>query len=247
MRFERIVNIAQGTLGAGAGRVQIGRIRYAASLRGERPESVPVLMTARDVVAQRTALFGMTRTGKSNTVKTIARAVFELRMDADSPERVAQLIIDPNGEYANENPQDEGCLRNIGHLPGAALEDVATYGLTPHPHDPDRRITKMNFFGPELPSAPPQNSAASQALIEELQSLLMGKQILDGRLGEEAAAYIGAFRSTDMTPPDDITGYSSYGRYRRAVFVYQTALADAGFTHPRPDVSVGGLFGAEVA
>ena len=57
--------------------VQIGKLRYAAAIRNpEAPEAVPVRMTAEDLLAQRTALFGMTRTGKSNTTKTIASAVF---------------------------------------------------------------------------------------------------------------------------------------------------------------------------
>ena len=240
--LERIVNFTQdGT--DDSGRVRIGEIKYAAALNDGRPESVPVRMRTLDVVAQRTALFGMTRTGKSNTVKTLARAVFELRLDASAPERVAQLIIDPNGEYANDNPQDDGCLRNVGNLPGLRADDVVTYGLTPHPNDPGRRITKMNFFGPELQSQPPNTVAE---LNEALQSLYMGKQVIDGRLGAEAAAYIGAFRATDMTAPPGVIDHGEYVRYRRAVLIYQSILAAAGFRPPRNDVSVRGLFSREV-
>ena len=240
--LEQIVNFT-GDVVLGSGRVRIGEIKYAAALDDGRPESVPVLMTTRDVIAQRTALFGMTRTGKSNTVKTLARAVFELRLDTSSPERVAQLIIDPNGEYANDNPQDAGCLRNVRHLSSAVVRDVATYGLTRHPNDPGRTITKMNFFGRELGSRPP---SAAEQLNEELQSLYMGKQIIDGRLDAEGAAYIGAFRSTDIAPPPGITDHGEYCRYRRALFVYRSVLAAAGFEPPNDSVSVQGLFGAQV-
>ncbi|MCY4393083.1 MAG: DUF87 domain-containing protein [Chloroflexi bacterium] len=233
--LERIVNFT--TDGASeSGRVRIGELRYAAALDASRPESVPVLMSTHDVVAQRTALFGMTRTGKSNTVKTLARAVFELRLDGERRERVAQLIIDPNGEYANDNPQDDGCLRNVRFLLGADLEDVVTYGLTPHPNDPERRITRMNFFGPELPQQPP---ASVQELSRTLRSLEMGKQLIDDRLATEAAGYIAAFRSTDLSAPPGIADHSEYKRYWRAVFIYQCILADAGFERPRTDVSVG--------
>ena len=240
--LERIVNFTTADAST-AGRVRIGQIKYAAALDDERSESVPVLMTTRDVVAQRTALFGMTRTGKSNTVKTLARAVFELRLDGERPERVAQLIIDPNGEYANDNPQDDGCLRNVRHLPGAIESDVVTYGLTPHPNDPGRRITKMNFFGPALGQRPPQRASELDAV---LQSLYMGKQIVDGRLAAESAAYISAFRGTDMTATGAVTDYGEYVRYQRAVFVYQSVLAAAGFPPPRDSVSVAGLFSREV-
>ena len=240
--LEQIVNFTRDGV-TDAGRVRIGEIKYAAALDDSRPESVPVLMTTRDVVAQRTALFGMTRTGKSNTVKTLARAVFELRLHASAPERVAQLIIDPNGEYANDNPQDDGCLRNVGHLSGAVTDDVVTYGLTPHPNDPKRNITKMNFFGGELPSQPPN---AVQELDQALQSLHMGKQIIDGRLEAESAGYIGAFRATDMTAPPSVVDRGEYVRYRRAVFVYQSVLVSAGFEPPGSEVFVSGLFGKDV-
>ena len=240
--LEQIINFTQDS-DSDASRVRIGEIKYASALDSGRPESVPVLMTTRDVVAQRTALFGMTRTGKSNTVKTISRAVFSLRLDASKPERVAQLIIDPNGEYANDNPQDAGCLRNVGHLSGARPDDVVTYGLTPHPNDPGRRITKMNFFGPELPTAPPRTA---ESIHDDLQSLYMGKQIIDGRLDEESAGYIAAFRATDLTAPRGVTDWSEYVRYRRAVFVYRSVLAAAGFELPRGEVSVSRLFSRDV-
>ena len=240
--LERIVNFTRGE--AQSALVRIGEIKYAATLEGGRPESVPVMMTPHDVIAQRTALFGMTRTGKSNTVKTLARSVFELRLKASEPMRVAQLIVDPNGEYANDNPQDDdGCLRNVALLPGANADDVVTYGLNPHPNDPKRRITKVNFFGPALSQQPPNRRSE---LDSALASLYMGKQILDGRLAEEGAGYIGAFRSTRMEAPRDITDYGEYTRYRRAVFVYQSILSGAGFPQPRNDVSVQGLFSKEI-
>ena len=176
-------------------------------------------------------------------MKTLARAVFELRLDAPSHQRVAQLIIDPNGEYANDNPQDDGCLRNIRLLDSAVTDDVVTYGLTPHPNDLDRHITKMNFFGRELGAEPP---AIGNELDEALQSLYMGKQIIDGRLDAESAAYIGAFRSTDMTPPPGVTDRGEYVRYRRAIFVYRSVLAAAGFELSQTAVSVRGLFSKEV-
>ena len=240
--LEEIVNFTRDSE-PDSGRVRVGEIKYASALDDGRPESVQVLMTTRDVVAQRTALFGMTRTGKSNTVKTLARAVFALRLDTSNSERVAQLIIDPNGEYANDNPQDAGCLRNVRHLPNATTDDVVTYGLTPHPHDPERRITKMNFFGPELGFNAPRSA---NNLDEQLQSLYMGKQIIDGRLDTEGAGYIAAFRATEMTAPRGVTDWGEYVRYRRAVFVYRSVLAAAGFDVPRDYASLRGLFGQDV-
>ena len=48
----------------------------------------------------------MTRTGKSNTVKTTVSSVF-IAAKKDGI-KVGQIIFDINGEYANANHQDDG-------------------------------------------------------------------------------------------------------------------------------------------
>ncbi|HZJ12397.1 MAG TPA: DUF87 domain-containing protein, partial [Methyloceanibacter sp.] len=139
-------------------RVPIGRVRYASSERviDSTGESVEVDLDPTDLIARRTALFGMSRTGKSNTTKVIAASVFRLRETDEKRGRIGQLIFDVNGEYANENTQDGGsenpvCLKNIGpHTKGSAADDVVTYGLWPHPNDPGRKIVKINFLGEAL-------------------------------------------------------------------------------------------------
>lgn len=238
--LERIANYTQRQESM-AERVEIGRLRYAASIRNvENPESVPIYMNAEDLLAQRTALFGMTRTGKSNTTKTIASAVFKLRFGENS-QRVGQLIFDPNGEYANENPQDQGCLRNISNIPNGLEDDVVTYGLQPNPkNDPDRKITKFNFFGGTMPSG--KNPGKSD-LDETLQSLYQGKQIIDEALREESAGYIKSFLNVNIEAPPDADDYSVSTRYRRALFVYKSVLVAAGFDSPGQEVSVKDLFG----
>ena len=76
----------------------IGYLRYSAAIKERNtPESVPIEITAADFIAQKTALFGMTRYGKSNTTKMIASAIFRLRDQSDGA-RVGQIIFNPNGE-----------------------------------------------------------------------------------------------------------------------------------------------------
>ncbi len=81
---------------------------------------------------------------KIHTTKIIAKSVFELRTpqnSEDDPLRIGQIIFDPNGEYANENVQDNNnALKNIWRLAPNAVKsnEVVTYGITPHPNDPDR-------------------------------------------------------------------------------------------------------------
>ena len=240
--LEQIVNYGRREA-ANSKPVQIGKLRYAASIRNpDVAESVPVDMTAEDLLAQRTALFGMTRTGKSNTTKTIASAVFRLRI-SENGQRVGQLIFDPNGEYANENPQDQGCLKNIANIHDGLSNDVVTYGLHPHPNDPDRKITKFNFFGDNMP---PSKNLGKQELDEALQSLYQGKQIINEALREETGGYIKSFINADITAPPDADDFAVNTRYRRILFVYKSVLSAAGFERPTLGIHTKKLFNKEL-
>jgi len=91
----------------------IGYLRYTSTnrLQKENKEAdVEVKVYPADFLARRTAVFGMTRTGKSNTVKTTISAVSMAAIEAQI--RVGQLIFDMNGEYANANGQDDGSSIN---------------------------------------------------------------------------------------------------------------------------------------
>lgn len=112
--LEFIVNFREGEgIPGGPGDVRIGEVRYASSRRHSQGSFVPVYVSAFDYLGKRTALFGMTRTGKSNTVKKVIQATADLAAsDAqlnDKPvDSIGQIIFDVNGEYANDNQQDEG-------------------------------------------------------------------------------------------------------------------------------------------
>lgn len=209
--------------------VAVGRVRYASSEHRVDPaaENVAVNLDPTDLIARRTALFGMSRTGKSNTTKVIASSVFELRAKAETG-RVGILIFDPNGEYANENTQDSGCLKNIAKLTdGAKSDDVVTYGMALHPNDPNRKIVKINFYG----TNPSKWSDMSQ-LSEAMESLLVGKQLIDNHLNQNHGSnYITEFRSTDLEPPE-VLDHSAATRYKRAITVYRAVLSEAGFPLP---------------
>ena len=243
--LERIVNRRRIEKDSSSER-KVGRLRYSAAImEADTPEAVPVLIQASDFIAQRTALFGMTRTGKSNTTKTIAKALFELRSE-DGGVRVGQLIFDPNGEYANDNPQDQGCLRNLQYENSEYEGHVQTYGSHEHPHDPERNITKFNFYGAQEPQNPP---ARERDLEQLLHSLYQGKQIIDDALAEETAGYVTDFRNARL---DDIRGavgeraHGEYTRFRRRLFIYRCMLASAGFEPPEQLPNANGLFSKEI-
>ena len=243
--LERIVNRRRIDEGSSSAR-KIGRLRYSAAiLEQDAPEAVPVSIQAGEFIAQRTALFGMTRTGKSNTTKTIAKALFELRSE-DGGEKVGQLIFDPNGEYANDNPQDQGCLRNLQYERPEYKGDVQTYGSHKHPHDPERNITKFNFYGTQEPAKPPDNG---QHLERLLHSLYQGKQIIDDALAEETAGYVTDFRNARLDDTRGAVGeraHGEYTRFRRRLFVYRCTLVKAGFKPPEQPPNTDGLFSEKI-
>ena len=221
---------------------RVGRLRYSAAMKEkDTPESVAIEISAEDFIAQRTALFGMTRTGKSNTTKTIAAALFKLR-EGPRGRRVGQLIFDPNGEYANDNPQDQGCIRNLKYENPGYLDEVHTYGLFSHPYDDSRHITKFNFFGETEPSSPPNDK---DLLNNRLRTLYQGKQIIDDALSEETGGYITAFCNVDLTAGADTNEHGEYTRFRRRLFVYRSILAETGFEYDGT-ANVRGLFSQDL-
>lgn len=91
----------------------IGAVRYTSTRRMQDSDhtAVPVSFETVDLLAKRTGVFGMTRTGKSNLVKTMISAVQNSVIAANG--RVGQLILDLNGEYANANAQDKGAISEV--------------------------------------------------------------------------------------------------------------------------------------
>jgi len=217
--------------------VKLGNVRYASTNRKyQQIDDVPVYIYPADLLSQKSALFGMTRTGKSNTTKIIAKSVFKLRIPNgdNNPLRIGQIIFDPNGEYANENAQDRdgkgnpNALKNVWKLipNGIKKDEVVTYGITKHPNDPDRMLMLLNFY-----------------LEENLQ---IGKDIINNILNEDTTTYIKNFCQASFEKPDE-SDRSATTRYNRRVLAYRSVLARAGFPIPKNfHVSTTNLFNKDL-
>ena len=204
--------------------VPIGRVRYSSSevAVSKDHENVTVNIEPTDMLARRTALFGMSRSGKSNTIKTVASAIFDLRKTNPINGRIGQLIFDVNGEYANDNPQDAGCLRNIH------LTDVVTYGLFKHPNDARRRLIKLNFYGERI-----DNWNDRETVKSSLSTLVAGKGIIDDHLRglPNVPQYVSRFINTNLELPENWND-GTITRYRRNITIYRAILAAANFQVP---------------
>lgn len=207
--------------------VRIGSVRYASTNRSfQGVANVPFCIYPADILGQKTALFGMTRVGKSNTVKIVAKAVFDLRFETQG-RRIGQIIFDPNGEYANENVQDvnrkknPAALKNVWQRTSGKKEDVVTYGIRNPSEDPDRKMMLINFYADEM--------------------LQVGKDMIDSSIDgnpNKPAQYVQNFRQVEFKKPNsaDFDKDGEYRgaltRYNRRVLAYRALLKRAGFELP---------------
>jgi DNA helicase HerA-like ATPase len=225
--LELIVNFREdGVIGRPTD-IRIGKVRYSSSRRFQlQEERVPVYVSPDDFLGKRTALFGMTRTGKSNTVKKIIEATVDMNekapyspsddleipvedllepfTDGGVPKFPAgQIIFDINGEYANANMQDEGTA--IFEL----YEKLVTrYSVIPKA---GFSVMKVNFY----------------------QDILSGFELIRSHLASDTADYVGSFVSVDLMEPEDENDFSAKTRYERKLAAYQCCLFQAGFKPPK--------------
>ena len=204
---------------------QIGSVRYSSSQKNStegNPTDEKVYMHTKDILGKRTALFGMTRTGKSNTVKKLIEATQEISNKAaelhssstkepedsltpftenEIPKKtVGQIIFDINGEYANKNLQD-----------GTAIFEKYQKSVTRYSvlEKAGFNVLKINFY---------KELAAGQELIRGYFKQF-GKQ----------ADYVEDFLGVNLEKSDDI---SEQVNFHRKVAAYKCCLKLAGFTLP---------------
>lgn len=223
--LEKIVNFRDGnSIVGGNNDIKIGTIRYSSSLRfQESDKNVPVYITPQDFLGKRTALFGMTRTGKSNTVKKIIDATTEISKKAKTTKKnkntpvadnlksfddygnpkfpVGQIIFDINGEYANANMQDSGTAIFEKYKDLTSRYSVLEKN--------DFKILKVNFYS-------------------EIEA---GFDLICNTLEGETGDYIKSFLAIDFTKPEK-ENYGDDTRWQRKIAAYQCCLYKAGYEIP---------------
>ena len=191
--------------------LQIGSVRYTSTRRRARDHgeiNVPVQVRVDDFIEMKTAVFGMTRMGKSNTMKTLAVATYRYSKRLGRP--IGQLLFDPQGEYANPNAQDDDtALAQLG-------DDVAIYRFGANTADLEQgvRPLQINFLDEA------QLDAAQAVIGSVLSSADPGQYVYD---------FMGAQIGDPQPDSSGQVSHSATARAARARFCFFGVLAKAGF------------------
>lgn len=111
---------------------KIGTVRYTSTdrlNRNNQKDLVPFMIQPSDFLARRTAVLGMTRTGKSNMIKQTVSVVKKITDKCGL--KIGQIIFDINGEYANANKQDDGSIADLYESECVRYRMVNTPGFNP--------------------------------------------------------------------------------------------------------------------
>jgi DNA helicase HerA-like ATPase len=204
---------------------QIGEVRYSSSRKNHSENAVTdekVYMHTKDILGKRTALFGMTRTGKSNTVKKLIEATQELSNKVTTntssgsfekdinpyneneipKSKVGQIVFDINGEYANKNLQD-----------GTAIfekykDNVVRYSVL---EKTGFEVLKINFY----------------------KDLSSGQELMRGYFKQfgKQSDYVEDFLGVNLEKEGELQGGEKI-RYERKITAYKCCLKLAGFLLP---------------
>jgi hypothetical protein len=192
--------------------VRVGSVRYSATRRratASNQADAAVMVNIHDFIGSKTALLGMTRTGKSNTAKILIARIFSIsetrRRAGGDP--IGQLIFDPQGEYANANTQDGTEIAAIG------ADHVRIFKFGADGREPHVRPLGINFFDPG------QIGSVQSLIADELRS-------------EGASGYVKDFASTDFDDGQDPNDFGRVTRARRGRLVLYASLLRAGFALP---------------
>ncbi|MFO7997188.1 MAG: DUF87 domain-containing protein [Dehalococcoidia bacterium] len=170
----------------------------------DKPQpKVPVLLSTKDFMGTRTAMFGKTRLGKSNVVKLIAQSLIETTKLTNN---VGQLIFDINGEYSNDNPQDDS-----SSLKSVYPDRCVVYALTKK-EGTDSKPLRLDFY---------ENPDSSHNIIATLLR----------EAGRDLSIYVSSFLSVDIPSIESLKelGPSEERRARRKLLMYWAVLHRAGY------------------
>jgi len=183
---------------------EIGTVRYTSTDRLHRAsetDKVSFHIQPSDFLARRTAVLGMTRTGKSNMIKQTISVVKNIANNCNLP--IGQLVFDINGEYANANKQDNG-----------SISDLYAEGCERYRMIPTEGFSHLlnNFYS-------------------ELQEglTILGELIRENK--KDGSADIDTFLGMSLEKPNPHEEPGEYKRWLVKTALYKTLLKRAGYNY----------------
>ncbi len=183
---------------------EIGTVRYTSTDRLHRAnetDKIAFHIQPSDFLARRTAVLGMTRTGKSNMIKQTISVVKSISDDCKLP--IGQLVFDINGEYANANKQDNGSISDIYFDGCERYRMIPTEGFS----------HLLNNFYSEL-----------QEGLSILNELIRENK-------KDGSADIDTFLGMSLERPDPAEEKGEYKRWQVKIALYKTLLKKAGYSY----------------
>jgi hypothetical protein len=207
--------------------ITIGYVRYTETPSPRPASPIPVKINPRDLIgslndAQRTAILGKTRQGKSTIVKDLAQGIFASELN------VGQLFIDPSGEYTYFNAQDQTSLYILNR------ERSIRYAL---------KARELSVEEKDLGLSPPAPLAINFYRHPEV-----GHQLIKTFWSTEHAQiphYMRPILNWDPSALDSVPSKaedaSAYNHYWRTMAPYFALLSKAGF-EPRSNLMSRSIF-----
>lgn len=183
---------------------EIGTVRYTSTDRLHRTnetDKIAFHIQPSDFLARRTAVLGMTRTGKSNMIKQTISVVKSISDNCKLP--IGQLVFDINGEYANANKQDNGSISDIYFDGCERYRMIPTEGFS----------HLLNNFYSEL-----------QEGLSILNELIRENK-------KDGSADIDTFLGMSLERPDYVEEKGEYKRWQVKIALYKTLLKRAGYSY----------------
>jgi hypothetical protein len=253
--LKRIVNQREDDIVAGnENEFRIGSVRYSSSRRFQLNDTdVEVYISPKDFIGKRTALFGMTRTGKSNTVKKIIEATAEIS-------KKAPVKALPKKAVATENKQQKALFPSFDEnspftkdgaprFPvGQIVFDINGEYANPNLQDEGTAIYELYKDYVERYSIVDKTSEGFKVLkVNFFKEIQAGFQLISNGLANQEPTYIKGFRTIDLNEPENYhkspNEKTSDERnaaiaYDKKVAIYKCCLKEAGFPVPSDGANV---------
>lgn len=232
---------------------KIGYVRYSSSRRFQSElENVPVWISPKDFLGKRTALFGMTRTGKSNSVKKIIQGTTDFsskateNLEADISKIKTNKATKLNSTKNSLFEKEEQEFTN-GLMKPFTKEDAPKYPVGQIIFDINGEYANANMQDEGTAIFEIYKNLVTRFSTVEKDGFEIMKVNFFTDIGagfeliknyyqakkETNIDYLNNFLAINLEKPDEDDDFSAKKRYNRLLAAYLACLKKAGFETPK--------------